>query len=187
MVLYKNAFYGTTLYHGGSEGDGTVFKVTPSGKETVLHRFGGTPDGALAFPGLTVHGKMLYGTTELGGSKNLGTVFKMTAGGKLTVIHNFGATKGDGVEPVAGLLDVNGTLYGTTLSDVTVGEGTVYSITPAGAESQIAVFCPTPTCAAGSPSTPEAGVIDVNGMLYGTTLSQTGPYGGSGTVFAVPI
>ena len=33
--------YGTTLY-GGANGDGTVFKVTPSGMLTSLHSFTGT-------------------------------------------------------------------------------------------------------------------------------------------------
>jgi uncharacterized repeat protein (TIGR03803 family) len=34
-------FYGTT-YLGGSKGNGTVFKVTPSGTLTTLHNFDGT-------------------------------------------------------------------------------------------------------------------------------------------------
>ena len=39
-------FYGTT-YQGGSGGYGTVFKLSPSGTETVLYTFaGGTVDGA---------------------------------------------------------------------------------------------------------------------------------------------
>jgi|HubBroStandDraft_1064217.scaffolds.fasta_scaffold45278_4 uncharacterized repeat protein (TIGR03803 family) len=43
-------FYGTTV-EGGAMGDGTVFKITPSGTLTTLHSFDGTdgfsPEGAL--------------------------------------------------------------------------------------------------------------------------------------------
>ncbi|MGH8297439.1 MAG: choice-of-anchor tandem repeat GloVer-containing protein, partial [Steroidobacteraceae bacterium] len=38
-------FYGTT-YGGGANSDGTVFKLTPSGSETVLYSFAGGSDGA---------------------------------------------------------------------------------------------------------------------------------------------
>ncbi len=38
VIFYKHAFYGTCGSGGiGSSGSGTVFKLTPSGQETVLH------------------------------------------------------------------------------------------------------------------------------------------------------
>lgn len=37
--------YGTT-YSGGTSGQGTVFTMTPAGKETVLYGFAGPGDGA---------------------------------------------------------------------------------------------------------------------------------------------
>src|SRR5262249_42321718 len=40
----KGNLYGTT-YLGGLSGQGTVFKVTPAGKETVLYSFTGGADG----------------------------------------------------------------------------------------------------------------------------------------------
>lgn len=46
-------FYGTT-YYGGANGDGTVFKLTPGGKVTILHSFAGGSDGQYAYAGLTV-------------------------------------------------------------------------------------------------------------------------------------
>jgi uncharacterized repeat protein (TIGR03803 family) len=83
--------YGTT-YFGGAyrncDGDacGVVFKLSPSGEETVLHSFTGGADGATPATGITADGAgYLYGTAEnggdngcnLGGSPGCGTVFKL--------------------------------------------------------------------------------------------------------------
>jgi uncharacterized repeat protein (TIGR03803 family) len=93
--------YGTTAQGGimsclhaqGELGCGTVFKITPSGTLTTLHRFGLT-DGAAPF-GALVQGLdgNYYGTTYLGGNKGCdygsntcGTVFRMTPGGALTTL-----------------------------------------------------------------------------------------------------
>ena len=67
-------FYGST-YEGGSSatctnGCGTVFKITPSGKLTTLHSFDGT-DGDEPTAGLVqdTNGNF-YGTTYGGGANN---------------------------------------------------------------------------------------------------------------------
>jgi uncharacterized repeat protein (TIGR03803 family) len=39
--------YGTN-YQGGTTGNGTVFKISSTGKESVLYSFKGTPDGQLS-------------------------------------------------------------------------------------------------------------------------------------------
>lgn len=85
--------YGTTLY-GGANGDGTVFKVTPSGMLTSLHSFTGT-DGENPYAGLVlgIDGNF-YGTTYQGGTFGDGTVFKITPAGKFTTLHNFDNTDG---------------------------------------------------------------------------------------------
>ena len=69
-------FYGTT-YFGGTNGDGTVFKITPSGTLTTLYSFSGS-DGAQPYAGL-VQGSdgNFYGTTSSGGANNAGTVFRL--------------------------------------------------------------------------------------------------------------
>jgi uncharacterized repeat protein (TIGR03803 family) len=124
----------------------------------------------------------LYGTTPNGGAVRSaagGTVFKITAAGKETVLYSFG-TAGDAENPNAGLLDVNGTLYGTSTMGGTVGIGTVFAITTSGAES---VLCSWASETDGEE--PMAGVIDVGGTLYGTT--QAGGTANQGTVFAVPL
>jgi uncharacterized repeat protein (TIGR03803 family) len=82
----EGALYGTTVGGGpGSNGGGTVFKLTPPSKgqtawkETVLYSFTGGSDGAAPQAGLIAdkHGA-LYTTTFAGGSGSFGTVLKLT-------------------------------------------------------------------------------------------------------------
>jgi uncharacterized repeat protein (TIGR03803 family) len=70
-------FYGTTELGGDpsckllgtSLGCGTVFKLDPSGHETVLYRFTGGKDGGLPEAGLAMDTSgNLYGTASLGGN-----------------------------------------------------------------------------------------------------------------------
>jgi uncharacterized repeat protein (TIGR03803 family) len=133
LVDVNGTFYGTT--ESGSHSEGTVFSVTPTGTEKVLHRFTGGSDGANPYADLINVNGTLYGTTVSGGgggcgSGGCGTVFSITTAGGETVLHSFaGGNTGDGQLPQAGLLYVDGTLYGTTGTGGASGEGTVYTIT----------------------------------------------------------
>lgn len=80
--------YGTTIFGGtdrNCNGDacGVVFKLNPSGRETVLHSFTGGADGAFPFAGLVMSGSgSLYGTTLQGGARcytsyTCGVVFRI--------------------------------------------------------------------------------------------------------------
>lgn len=75
----------------GRQGHGTVYSLTPDGKETVLYRFAGPTDGIhpTAAP-LNIDGK-LYGTTDSGGLYNQGTVYRLLSDGTEQVIYSFGA------------------------------------------------------------------------------------------------
>ncbi|MGC9993506.1 MAG: choice-of-anchor tandem repeat GloVer-containing protein [Candidatus Cybelea sp.] len=86
----NGTLYGTT-YDGGANGDGTVFAITPSGKGTVLHNFGGSGDGESPLAGLLNVNGTLYGTTDWGGANGNGTVFAITTSGTETVLHSFAA------------------------------------------------------------------------------------------------
>src|ERR1700682_4948313 len=78
--------YGTTQ-NGGASKDGVVFKLSPSGTETVLHSFTGT-DGAFPQAGLIAdRAGNLYGTTQNGGAANSGVVFNLSPGGTETVLY----------------------------------------------------------------------------------------------------
>src|SRR5207245_9213384 len=106
----------------------TVFKLSPSGKCTVLHSFVGGKDGRFCY----LYGSLVrdgsgtfYGTTLAGGASDQGVVFKLDTKGQETVLYHF---KGgaDGGYPYAGLvLDKKGNLYGTTYLGGTSGQGTV--------------------------------------------------------------
>ena len=180
LIEFKGAFYGTTASGGSPSGSGfgTVFKVTPAGKETILHAFAGEPDGRYPHAALLAYRGNFYGMTEDGGAKDLGTVFKITPKGKLTIIHNFTNTQGEGYYPLgATLLNVNGKFYGS-VSATNTGSGGIFEITPSGSESLAYVFGDNIAGVASS-------VIDVGGMLYGTTING-GP-AEQGTVYAVPL
>lgn len=190
VVDINGALYGTT-FGGGADSDGTVYKVTPSGSETTLYSFAGGSDGNSAFAALTNVNGILYGTTEFGGGtgcggRGCGTVFSITKAGKETVVYSFqGGT--DGANPEASLLNVNGTLYGTTrvggkAGCGTDGCGTVFEVTSAGSVKLIYKFKQS------DGSLPQAGLIDVGGTLYGTTTSGgkgTSCAGGCGVVYSL--
>jgi uncharacterized repeat protein (TIGR03803 family) len=72
----------------------------------------------------------LYGTTAGGGFYGKGTVFSMTlTGTDEKVLYSFGHGS-DGATPLAGVIDVKGTLYGTTSAGGKYGDGTVFALTP---------------------------------------------------------
>ena len=121
--------YGTTQ-EGGSSGQGTVFSIDTSGNEHTLFSFN-FADGDEPVAGLTDVGGTLYGTTYRGGTNGGGTVFSIdTDGTNEQTLYNFTGTGGDGVFPAASLIDVGGTLYGTTYEGGTNNDGTVFSLTP---------------------------------------------------------
>jgi uncharacterized repeat protein (TIGR03803 family) len=189
LIKVKGTLYGTTVYGGGPcHGrcfGGTVFAITTSGGETVLHSLEvGSKDGKNPRAGLIHVTGTLYGTTIHGGAASCycGTVFKVTLSGAEAVLYSFSGAP-DGSGPDAGLLNVNGTLYGTTFFGGTAGEGTVFAITTSGGETVLHSFAGTPDGAQ-----PYAGLINVNGTLYGTTTlggANCGSGFGCGTVFSI--
>jgi uncharacterized repeat protein (TIGR03803 family) len=186
LVIDRGNFYGTTAAGGayggaGGYGDGTVFKLTPAGKETVLHSFnpeigdGEEPIGSLVFD----KDGNLYGTTFSGGAYGYGTVFKLTLSAVETVLHSFNPEMGDGANPIAGLVfDTKGNLYGTTRFGGAYGDGTVFMLSLAGSETVLYSF--TGGVDGGAPYAGTL-VFDKKGNLYGTTSG--GGTDGFGTVF----
>jgi len=130
-------FYGTT-YGGGEYGAGTVFRLSKTGKETVLYSFGSGTDGANPVAGVTRDAKgYLYGTTSAGGTSGYGTVFQLipvvatgSKYGKENILHNF-THQDDGDVPYAGLIiDKAGNLYGAATGGGVNSGGTVFELTP---------------------------------------------------------
>jgi len=169
-------FYGTSFL-GGKFRSGTVFKVTSTGAETVLHSFGSGTDGYFPSAGLILDAAgNLFGTTQSGGSGNLGTVFMVSPSGAETVLHSF-TGQPDGASPQGELvLDGKGNLYGTTFTGGTANAGTVFKVDPAGNETVLYSF--TGGADGGNPM--GGLVLDAKGNLFGTTV-QGGL--GNGVVF----
>ena len=178
LVALNGTLYGTTQ-QGGTHGSGTVFKTGQSGDEDVIYSFKGGSDGQYPYSRLVVVNGELYGTTYQGGVyPGWGVVFKVSTSGQERVLYRFKANN-DGAHPYAGLVAVNGTLYGTTAQGGTHGSGTVYSISTSGKERVIYSF------KGGSDGQyPYARLLAYNGELYGTTY-QGGVYPGWGVVFKV--
>ncbi len=181
LAKVHGVMYGTTAL--GGSGNGTVFSVTATGTENVLYRFNGTPDAAEPQASLINLGGILYGTTSSGGTSTrctdgCGTVFSVTPAGVEAVLHSFGlgVGVGDGVYPEAPLVKANAALYSTTSEggiqskQCGNGCGTVFRITTTGAKSVVHAFT------GGTMGWyPQAGLLHLNGKLYGTAS-----YGGSG-------
>ena len=190
--------YGTTNY-GGDSGTcqevtcGVIFKLSPQGQETVLHKFSGG-DGANPFAGLIKDSQgNLYGTTTYGGDSvcnpyGCGVVFKIDPTGNETVLHRFSGAP-DGRTPYAALArDSAGNLYGTTneggAGSCPLGCGTVFKIDTAGNETVLYSF--TGLADGGYPE--GALVLDASGNLYGTAAAGgnnnlCGSGSGCGVVF----
>ncbi|HEY2473282.1 MAG TPA: choice-of-anchor tandem repeat GloVer-containing protein, partial [Candidatus Cybelea sp.] len=196
LIDVNATLYGTTE-SGGAYGQGTVFSITPSGKEKVLHSFGHGTDGSGPLASLIEVKGTLYGTTATGGKHGAGTVFSVTPSGTEKVLHTFSGGRGgsDGAFPAASLIEVKGKLYGTTRAGGTYagsyyegcgyggnsGCGTVYSIMPSGKERVLHSF----GNGIDEGASPLASLIEVNGELYGTTMG--GGKTGQGTVFTITL
>ena len=91
---------------------GAMAPPAQAGTETVLHAFGAGQDGAIPSGPLVKVGSAFYGTTTQGGASNAGTVFTIAPSGAEQIIYSFKG--GTDAENPTGLINVGGTLYGTS-------------------------------------------------------------------------
>ncbi len=139
--LYGITGNGGNAVSSANLGDGTIFKVDQSGKESVLYNFAGGADGFTS-NGSVIFDRFgnLYGAASFGGNTTdpacsaiggCGVVFRFDPQGHYTVLHTFKGT--DGADPWANLyMDQHGDIYGTTTAggDPTCNCGVVFKITP---------------------------------------------------------
>ena len=170
--------YGTTYYGGGGgcddgfgKGCGVVFKVTPHGRETIIHHFALSSGGFNLNGGLLCGpGGVLYGSTVSSGFNHAsGTVFRLSRQHKEKVLHQF-ISDTDGAIPRAGVIrDAAGDLYGTTQWGGHCingsGCGVVYKVDPSGKETVLYRF----SGKADGKGPTDRLVLDKAGNLYGTT------------------
>ena len=166
--------YGTA-FHGGADGFGTVFELTPkaAGKwtEKVLHSFNGKdgryPSASLIFDA----SGNLYGPTE----ESIFELMPKTGGGWTEkVLHNSGTETnlifGDG-----------GKLYGTTPYGGTTGNGTLFELSRK-ADGKWTYLVLYSFIGSVDGANPFAGLaLDASGNMYGTTYEGGGDL--QGTVF----
>jgi uncharacterized repeat protein (TIGR03803 family) len=141
LVLSSGTLYGTTTA-GGFGGRGTIFSMQTNGFAfNVLHHFSATDpvtgtnfDGAAPCATLTLSGSTLNGTASAGGTGAAGTIYSVkTDGTQFKTLYSFeplnpsNGTNSDGAFPVAGLLLIGNSLYGTTFSGGPGSVGTVFS------------------------------------------------------------
>jgi len=141
LVLSSGTLYGTTSA-GGFGGRGTIFSIQTNGLAfNVLHHFSATDpvtgtnvDGAAPCATLTLSGNAVYGTASAGGTGACGAIYSVkTDGTQFKTLYSFeplnpsNGTNSDGAFPVAGLLLIGNSLYGTTFSGGPGSVGTVFS------------------------------------------------------------
>jgi uncharacterized repeat protein (TIGR03803 family) len=179
------SFYGLTTL-GGASAKGTVFRITPAGAFTTLYSFTGGSDGYAPVGALALGSDCnLYGVTKhntISGFELFGTAFKISPSGALTALHVFGdMILGDGLYPSAGLVQsVDGNFYGTTYTDRSGGNGTVFRVSPDASTFATLLFLDG--CDDGA--SPQAALTeDADGNLYGTTTAGGTCQAGQGTLF----
>jgi uncharacterized repeat protein (TIGR03803 family) len=170
--------YGTTalggMYSSTVEGEGTIFKLDPSGNETILHVFSPfTPGPEGNGPGAGLYrdpAGNLYGTTAFGGTRSSGTVFKLDTANVLTTLYSF-TGRTDGSTPNSRLISFAGQLYGTTNlgGDANIdGCGVIFRISPTTGNLRVLY-----KFTGGTDGCHPNGVIaDSEGNLYGSTYSS---------------
>lgn len=184
LVMVNGDLYGSASFGGvsgcdGSLGCGVIFKVTQTGKETVLYRFTGQADGAFPQDLTRDQAGNIYGAA--GGSYkqgNAGTIFKMDTTGKLTTLYTFpgGAA---GISPRWHLLrNANGVFHGVTqfggnttnCAVASAGCGVVFAVDASAKERVLHAFGKQ----ASGGEEPSGGLLNVAGNFYGVTV-----YGGT--------
>lgn len=188
LINVAGTLYGTTCL-GGANNRGTVFSITPAGRENIVYAFAGDNDGACPQANLLSYGNLLYGTTASGGGFQLGTVFGVSLKGVEQVSYSFQGSS-DGATPSGGLIAVGKHLLGMTTfggadpDQTGNGNGTIFSITPDGQERQIYQFG-SGGSAATDGALPNNGLVWKGGHLYGTT-GKGGTFGW-GTMFSATL
>ncbi|MBV8345408.1 MAG: hypothetical protein JO190_10510 [Candidatus Eremiobacteraeota bacterium] len=186
LINVGGTLYGTTSAGGTNPSCGTVFSISTSGSEMVVHDFTGKPsDGCnpLGSGVIAING-VLYGTTSSGGKHNVcdcGTIYSVSASGSERVLHSFSG----GGSPEASLVDYNGVLYGSTFYGGKLpsgkcslnpnGCGVVFSFDPSGSPPYAVQFTFSGPRSGGG-ANPAAPLLASGGNFYGTS-SHGGAHG----------
>ncbi len=157
-------------------------EAPPAGSFQVLYSFKRGSDGSVPQGFLVDVKGMLYGTTSEGRGPCIqcGAVFAVSTSGKARLVHAFTGGADGGSPGYGGLLSFGGTLYGATDFGGSSGGGTVFQMSTSGKVRVLYNFT-------NGVYRPNAGLLGLKTMLYGTTYAGGGNrcYPRScGTVFA---
>jgi uncharacterized repeat protein (TIGR03803 family) len=215
LINVQGSLYGTTFYAGEGGpigkcaqyyGCGTVFKLSPPAgaggpwTESMPYVFKGGDDGKFPRGALIMVGGALYGATVQGGARDFGTVFKLVpptiTGGSWTksLVYSFNGGS-DGANPRGGVINVGGTLYGTTARGGGSRGGTVFKLDPPAISGAVwthsVLYDFTGPNHGLDGAYPDASLINFEATLYGPTYRGGIKFGcagnGCGTVFAVTL
>src|SRR5579862_2317947 len=184
LTAVEGGLYGTT-FNGGTHVSGTVFRITLEGRERVLYSFKGGSDGANPYARLTRFDGGLYGTTTGGGGTSCqvgggygygsgcGTVFELSKSGGYRIVYRFQGGQ-DGSTPQVDLVPLDGELFGTTAFGggggcSYYGCGLAFKVSTSGTEQVLYRFIGGGRY--GDGDVPIGELINVNGILYGTTVA----------------
>lgn len=161
--------YGTTTA-------GLVYRAGMDGAVSIVHAFGflegSGPSGDL----LQASDGWIYGVTASGGGNaQKGTIFRVQPDGSFEQRYTFPQTGPR--TPLGGLIEISGTLYGTT-SEGGNGGGTLFKLSPAGVLTVLHALDGLEGFAPAS-----ALLLASSGSLVGTCAQGGGP--ASGTVFEI--
>jgi uncharacterized repeat protein (TIGR03803 family) len=183
LLLSNGALYGTTN-NGGANFGGTLFKMDLAGNLLWSYSPPVTV-GYQPFAGVIKVGNWLYGTMALNaGSPNGGSVYRIkTDGTAYQTLHAFTGGGTDGIQPFAGLVAFNGSLFGTTPLGGTYGYGTVYRIDANGGNYSVVYSF----SAINEGAYPKAKLLPVGNPMGATELygNTEGGGGASGTLFKI--
>jgi uncharacterized repeat protein (TIGR03803 family) len=170
----NGTLYGVTD-NGGKYGYGTVYSLTVTGKEKILHSCDPYEDGYSPEAAPIAYKGVLYGTVAVGPNA-YGTVYSLTPSGSFKILHKF--TGPDGIDADSGLVEVGGLLYGVTSQGGAHNQGTMYAIDTSGNEHTVYSFGSYSGDAVGPVRTP---------TFWRNKLYATGGGGAynKGTIFSV--
>ena len=153
-------------------GFGMIWKLSPSGAETILYAFGdnGNPTANVIRDG---QGN-LYGGAFAGNSTATafygGALFKVPAKGQESTLYAFCsmADCADGVDPSYTVRDSKGNFYTEVQGAGTSLQGAIAKVTPAGVETLLYQFCVLTSCMDGGVTS--GPLLISGGNLYGTAV-----------------
>lgn len=156
-----SALYGTT-YNGGTNGGGTVFRITLKGDFKVLRHFVNATDGDHSDAGLVFKDSVFYGITG-----NSSRFYKINPNGFFTVIKSL-VYGSDGGYPLGNMIvGKDGQLYATLSSGGTYSKGVVLKITTGGTITRLRQFNGTT-----DGGLPRGSLVQTaDSSVYGTTFS----------------